>query len=476
MWAGIRLGAPSSWWKSRGDLVQSAVRGVYSTGGGQFSISGTSFVACWVGVEVSRGLAIQTRGIDGCTFSTGAMLAPFATQPRPWAGVQLDTVPGIQVGIPTGATARNTFTSLQHGIFCISSQTTVYNNSFKAMTAGTAPATVAPWSLYNTLYGSGSGLGNGAAIRSICPTNVTIQPSLTVGHPTLAPASSLAPYANEFNLNRYGVYTKYPQAVKVRGNKFNSDRVGVFVSYDLFRSVYVEYNTHYNDSLSIWVGNSPNSSGTLYTNTTGRIADNAITGSGGIFHGIRCDLVTYLGTPLPQYRFLILRNTLNLRGNGIWIESCKRVDVQENVITLAPLPGDKINGITLKTSPNNMVYLNKISSNTVNPADTNVAGVYVQNSGSVIVQCNYTTYIPRHFVFHGSCLSSRFVGNTMTNGVAGLVYRLLGQIGTQGTQAQPSDNQWFGAFSKGHTHMVSSEVIPNSAYSKTLYPKPCLHT
>ncbi len=453
MWSGIRLDASATRWNSSGDYVTSAIRGVWSTSGAAIDLNGSVFDGCWTGVYIDGGVATNYRRIEGCKFLGNVqLLAPFSNQRKPWAGVQINGATGFVVGVAGGGVNR--YDLLQHGVYCRDARVAVYNGKFTNMVASSSAPTVAPWSLL--------GLGMGAGVWSKAGTASL---GLTVGNANGTTPQALAPYANTFTACRYGVYTQGTHALRVRGNTFDRNVQGVRMGAATNNFVYVEYNKHADDGTAIWVGNMPNNNSVYTNNITGRIAENTITSSNaGLHHGIRCDLLTY-PTLAGNYPFQVLHNTLNLRGNGIWVQTSTRINIQDNFVTLSPMPGDSMRGITINSGSRNRVNLNQVTSNTVSISDTLIVGVYVQNSGASIVTCNTTMRLPRHFVFHGNCLGSDFLRNTMQSpggvatlpaGVDGLVCKINGAIGTQGTTSSPSDNRWIGVFSVSHTHAVSS--------------------
>lgn len=460
MWSGIRLSAASSRWNSSGDVLNSAIRGVWSTGGGALDLNGSVFDGCWTGVFVEGGTSTHFRQIQGCKFlSNTSLLAPFQGQRQPWAGVHLENATSFVVGV-AGA-GWNRFDHLQHGVYCRQSRVAVYNSVFLNMVPGTSLPTVAPWSGFGTGMGAGvwsKTTGNGATL------------GLTVGHATATTSTALAPYANTFTSNRYGVYTQGAHTLRVRGNSFTKNTQGVRMGAATNSPLYVEYNKHQDDGTAIWVGNMPNNNTVYSYNITGRVAENTVTsGTASQCHGIRCDLLTY--PPNATYPFQVYHNTVNVRGNAIWLQTSSRINVEDNRITLLPVPGDSITGITVNSANGNRVFNNQVRTNTLGLSSTRVTGIYVFASGQPVVICNYTFAIGRHVVFQGSCPGTFFRGNVMQSatgvltapaGVFGLVLQGSGFIGPQGALTSPSDNQWKGVFTTGQTASLST---PNAALS-----------
>ncbi|MFN8396695.1 MAG: right-handed parallel beta-helix repeat-containing protein [Bacteroidia bacterium] len=422
-------------------MVREAERGLNSWGGTRFTLSNVQFRGCWTGVYATG--QASPRSILGCRFLPppgGGLLPPYATFITGHSGVQLVNVQGFTLGSPTGA--ENRFEQLQHGLFSQNSVVSVYHNRFVGMVATTSVGTP----------------GRGAGIYAFAPLggNNNYTPEVTVGHPTSTALLTLTLHRNIFQNNVRGVMVERRVRARVRGNTFTANRRGYYERLCGGEVVTLERNTHTNDSLAVhlWFGNG----------RQGVVDRNTITGSiGAQMHGIRLDNMNNPNLAAGAWGIQVRNNTLNLRGNGIWLQGSDRVNVEGNSVGLrAQVPLEPLRGISLRSNMSGpcRVHNNTVSSATVlGRGDTAVQALRVFGSPESDVTCNTFENVGRGAVFVLSSFPSRYMGNTMRNCVDGFVLMSLGRIGPQGTNipAVPSENKWLGSFGKSETLSWSSD-------------------
>jgi hypothetical protein len=448
MWSGVHLANASARYDSRRDYFESAWRGVWSKGGAPFGLLETVFRGCWVGVFVGpnpnlgNGNPLHPGRIEGCNFGATTLLPPFSNHAFGWAGVHLDNVMGFTLGIANGQ--MNNFERLQHGLYAWKSNVNAVRNTFSNMQRGSVP--VLPL-----------GTGFGAGIRCINPGAAVQQSySSTVGHPSATSFQTLDGFANKFVECPVGVRIEGKGVVSVRGNYFNANRTGISSVNQNLDRVWVDYNQHDNDSLAIVVAGG--------TKINGHVEFNRITGVnafvGAYHHGIRLGGLTQNLTPAAILPLRVNNNTIKIRGNGIWVEACRRLNVTDNDIELrAMTPQDRMRGIQMSASTNCRIHQNRVTGNAMAAGITRVEGIHVFGSPVTTVTCDTTTSVGYHVTFEMSCPNSVFKGNVMTTGVDGLVYLSWGVIGQQGNLGAASDNRWFGTFAHAHTFSIQSQGI-----------------
>ncbi len=449
MWRDIYLPGLSSRFTSTNDTVRDALHGIWSKNGGAFAVNGTTFRANLIGIEVdSFAGATHPASIRGTKFLNGVLITPQPGQANSFAGINVVSVKGLTIGFPdVNATTENLFDGMVHGIHILTSSVNVYHNRFQNIVV--APNASGP-------------LGTYCGVSAIGDITHPANNSLVVGHPSSTVALILNRHANTFTNCQDGIFVDKAMQVSARGNTFTSNvNDGIYVRRLRGNNLTLERNTFTNNNLGIYAGNS--------TDVVGSLTQNTITGNTTFFrYGIRMDLMQNVGAAQGVFPIQIKNNTIDLRGNGIFLNMNSNINVENNSVrVLRGNTTETIYGIFVGTNTRIRVANNPdIYSNGLGATNVKTAGIYVSRSPETSVICNGIHDVARSAVFVGDCRPSDFLSNAMRNGVDGFVMLDSARIGDQGRIAQvlppylpakPCANSWqIGTFSNSCTNAINS--------------------
>ncbi|HEX8515686.1 MAG TPA: T9SS type A sorting domain-containing protein [Bacteroidia bacterium] len=519
MWAGIVLERGGHLQVINGSVIEDALNAIETntTGSGvpDYTINQAIFNKNAVNIKVAlntgdmsantiknaiftcRNIITPTPGTFASNFSTQktALLTnnPLSLSAYPIAltiagtrsvkGVELNSLSYItaypKIGnAPGGATDRNVFDNLDYGVYLNAARCEIKNSTFQNLKGnqpsychGCTPippygiAVYAPAQtnqLYTSLVIGGSGSNEANAFYD-CYRGMEISNYYSVDATYNTLVCSSTPGTTTFNtIANVGIYLKDIQEnVLVKG-------ISTAPITNWVTGVWFVRNTGTTGTLNpafIIDGNtiSANSAGSctqailvtdIATTTnvaTVQIKNNTITDvkNGIKVSNIKNNMVVYNNPSIA------LRYTSSGTVHGIYIESCDKAEVKNNVInslkagTYTSPDNWELRGIYVKTSTNNKIFCNNISS---------------------VGEC---------MVFESGCLSTSnssyggttngILGNEMTNARTGLMLRTSGVIGQQGSSVSPgfpSSNHWNGspsAFSNGQTFTLSSSAPTSGA-------------
>jgi hypothetical protein len=97
--------------------------------------------------------------------------------------------------------------------------------------------------------------------------------------------------------------------------------------------------------------------------------------------------------------------------------------------------------------------------------DPKLTGIESSFNWRVLVSCNTTNNTVEGIGFRGTSTSSLFRNNTMQNHRYGFFLDQGAEIGTQGSNTIPSDNQWLGSYPSGNYKTMILSVLGSAQFS-----------
>jgi hypothetical protein len=449
MWDGLHLRGTNTRHASAGDTIQNATNGIRSVDGGVFAVNGSTFRANHAGIRAENFTAGPHPGsVRAAKFRDGPLLPPHPPGTRGFAGIAALNVRELTIGFPdNNAATENLFEGMRYGIHAKGSGLNVWHNRFLNIVPPIAAANqLAP--------------GDYSAVWATANVQAFASPDLVAGHKTSTQGGLLGKHGNAFINCQDGVFSDGRINTYVRGNSMDAmPGYGVFVRRQAGNFLRVEHNTFSQNRIAIFAGNSLNVSGLL--------GSNRVTGDTAAFRvAIRMDVISYGALAAGSYPMQVRDNNIDLTGNGIFMNVCAGVNVENNRVRVLRTITKEFNFAIYANSSSRMRIANNpdVSSGGLGATTVKTAGVYVANSPQTSVTCNTIRDVGCCAVVEGICTPGDFLGNTMRNGVDGFVMLNQGEIGLQGrdvvlipySPAVPSDNKWTGTFSNSWTNAVSS--------------------
>ena len=419
MWNTILLDSVTASFKSGSDHFEDAEVAVTAQDGGFYNISNATLTRNHRGTLMLPWATGNTSHIDRSQFSKGGqMLPPYDLEYTSWAGIEINGIPNAAPG------SDNTFDSLHYGIRVINSNAIIQGNHFNYM-------------LPTPLVGQVAGAGIYITQASWGTVQVGQLPSIGgIGQ-------------NTFTLSRYGVYQSGEGDLKVYGNSFSRlSEMAIAAVGQIKDSFLVAYDTIANCRIGIYSG--------LGRDIDAHVRRNLITGnSNSVRTGIFVDGATFPGP--DHFPFLVEDNDISLYGHGLRARAGDHVTFLENTVAMTPgsdtCHAVKLEGMTLSEIRENILssdYSNLTASR------TNMRGIYVESSPQTTVHCNEVQNFGWAITFRSLCNASSLRQNRLLNAVDGLVLTASGEIGTQGSPSDPTDNIWYGSYTNGETHSINS--------------------
>jgi PKD repeat protein len=427
MWKGINLEAAGSELHMSNVTVKHAERAVQSNAGALYDIANSNFINNWVGIQVNLLSVFHAGTVHGSVFTTNAMLfPPYAGFTEGFAGVNLNSVPDIQIGLDVN-NGGNSFSNLQSGIKGNASGARIYNNSFQ-------------------------GIGNMASAvssqKGIYFTSRIISRQLVVG-------GSTAFQPNSFDNVNIGIHTDGRVNTSIVENTFNEIfNYGIWLTRNMPGSLttgshLVENNNFYTQQgkIAIWAQDNNN---TIITIDGNVINDY----SNSIEQGILVSN-TVANTTNPNVLVQVTNNRIRQALLGIGLINVPRVYAAFNRpqvnVTNANLnaTGLTYTGIRMENCLEGELDGNQVSRVGGLPASENqLTGIWVESSMMAYVHENTVEGWGKGIHVQDNNLNSRLYCNTLRKNWNGFYFTnaVIGDQGEDPALNPPSglasDNRW----------------------------------
>jgi Secretion system C-terminal sorting domain len=421
MWEGIHVEDPTAKVRIiKNSVMQNAKNLVYSANGGRFEIENSTLRNNVIGIDVHEYNQPTNSYVRGTTFnSTGTFLPSIPAHPiwltSPLYGIQVEDQYQIQIGDSTLASYQNTFNKMLVGINIKRGRVSVYNNTFKNITARNNAAVPTGYAI--DAIGSKIVAGN--------PIN-----TLIVGTSTASANSK-----NTFNTCSNGIRVFLPFITLVQGNSFQK------ISNTVCESKNTSYNqTYYRNTINATTV--PFKFGIKVTDPgLGKVTinNNGILGSSqfqfGNFNRYGVGILLESTNGLSKTSE-ILRNGVNRTRTGIWIRG-----IQPQGTDSLLLRGNLINMTTnwgasgAPTVPHTGVNLQdcqriyvdstdiRTTGNTVPlGSDSLIRGILVENTTYSVVSDNYLRNMQSGIIARDFVSNTFYVCNQFNRNRTGILF------------------------------------------------------
>ncbi|MCC6370637.1 MAG: T9SS type A sorting domain-containing protein [Bacteroidia bacterium] len=393
----------------------------------------------------------------------------------------------VIVGDQLGGGYQNLFDQLFVGINAVNSSVASYNNVFQNS---------------STLPG-----GAGAGIASV--NTYTNQNNYTTSLDLVSPVSPSV-YVNHFYDCGYGIFAtnlyhfnmqysefQSTQATSIAITPTNAGYCGVYVS----TNSYYDHNVSYNKFMNVYTGVyygfvpaplyvvSPPSYGMYWGNV--KINNNLFCPN--------LSPVIFSPSSLYLHNAVILDNPMNsslitagllsrsievnnnqmhrvhngISATGFW-KGTTVVQANNNYISLSPTT-NSIRQFAIKKNYNvaSSANTNTIISLTMQ-SYTNTTGIYGNYNINLSAQCNSVGIVNNSFDFEGWNQATKWRNNVMADSYNGLKLSINGEINTQGSNTNPSDNYWqnstWWSMPNNCTFNENSQVLNSKLYLRNNNP------
>ncbi|MEM9858238.1 MAG: right-handed parallel beta-helix repeat-containing protein [Bacteroidota bacterium] len=421
MWEGIVIESGGSFY-SRKSTISNAVTAVNLQAGAFFSTNQTSYINNLKGIEVPPGGGTRTLIIGaGNRFVGEGLLPPPHQDKQPYAGILLNDVSGVTIGVPPGHHGDippNVFARMENGIIARNADFSLTNALISNLRPERPPAGYSDISSYG-VYAEGSGIHT-AIIDGGNTPSVRIHNS------------------------DYGIYLSGMNGDVINAN-ISDVEVGVWVAYTPYGQIRVEDSEISANDYGIALLQANTVSAFIINNEITAL-DNAeaaifATGCSG-YIGIR-DNSFYLDEARK----------------GIYLLDSKHGDIQNNTLLLYnSFPSGDIAALQLEYSQYIAAFCNLISSDGEGTEES--WSVYVQDAADNSLSCNATGFTRHGISFLGSCLGSTLKGNEIDYHYAGLELGggVAGSDAVIGPQALQGNTWWEDYGWKGAWHYAMDQL------------------
>ncbi|MGZ4155739.1 MAG: T9SS type A sorting domain-containing protein [Bacteroidia bacterium] len=433
MWDKIEIESGATLIADKNTLIEDAKAAVYSVAGGNYQLNGVHLnrnlkhmvLTPYTGVH--PGLIENSNLTCQAISSALATLAPPYTGYRTAVGIEINSVKSVTIGVSMGAATENNFKNMNIGISATKSIVTVYGNNFRNITAGAAPNT---------------GIAAIKAVGQAMPFPVGYVPnSLKVGDGTALHSNTINNCANgivtDVNMNvsisLNSIKNISARGIYIRGNKaLNTVNITKDTITNFSTGIFCELNNLCTTSITLNKINSP----AITASSTG---------------------IALAGINSTHDLYTIYNNDIDKVSTGVLARSETKAVIDGNRINVRPITL-LVSGIGVFLSNNigTSVTTNIIQCIPATTTNTNVKGVFVQDSPNTIVKCNeaYNFGASIHFDGPANTFGTVF-NNLMKNGKYALWLSNGVALGNQGGPAPTgvaSDNKWQGTFT-AHTFL-----------------------
>jgi len=409
---------------------------IVSVGGGVVDISSSCvFTDNYIGIHfkpfVSNHLARIVSALFQCTGNAN-MLPPHAGQ-RSYAGIVIDSVESITIGVPNNINYLNTFDNLDYGIKSTASNLTVYNNYFKDLALSSMPFLPPGYGIYSE-------------------NQTATAKSLVVG------TSATGTYNDNLFWNCHaGVYIVKNQNISIVQNAFDfTGHTAVYFESCLANTISIEYNIITRGIYGVY-------GRYLRRYSNNNILHNTITNSGT---GICIENDILAKAPLSiLFNNIITPGYIGIKTTNI----SNSADVSYNDVQFNLSNANMNNahfGILVQNSPQTRLYGNAINNlgTTITTNPYNLQGIAVQTTTEADLCDNDATKLGYGVCFTGYCNSSKIKRTDMTSCYTGIRLESA-TIGTQGLSTQPWDNRWY--TNAGPYRIAGSPAVATNWYYRT---------
>jgi len=215
MWKGIELQDNTAHLIMNNTLVEDAINGVTSIGGGDYQLTNCTFNRCYRGIYVSQYAGTHTGVVQGTKFTCEASTSHLAPLPVPTKlfipylngqtaeGILIDQVNNITIGALGGATLTNNFVNIKTGICVNRSPAVIQNNAFMCTDMINFPMDTGV-SLYNN--SSTPGLSITPYVGASASSNYNIFSNVNIGIHVLGLSSHIR--GNYMSNPKYGIWVR----------------------------------------------------------------------------------------------------------------------------------------------------------------------------------------------------------------------------------------------------------------------------
>jgi hypothetical protein len=426
MWMGINMVHAGARLTMTRDLLEDAIKGVYSQSGANYVIRNSEFRDNWIGVHMGAHAGTHLGEVRGTRFTANAqrLLPPYAGV-HAEAGVWVDQVGQATIGLP-GNTNRNHFDSVAVGVLCTFSNVDVQNSAFDRIllkpdqkgrpgnggygcgvfARGTPGVQVAP---FHIRVGEDSNLNTGRGCSfTDCPT---------------------------------GIYVRENIALRARRDTIDGQTQGVYgIRMDLNTAdtLLVRYCQFRGSNFGIY--------SVLNSGAATRVVGNEFTSTDTVQRGAVYiyDFNTFNLHASNLKGTLINGNYIRQDGVGIEVNGVAGLEISNNTLitTGFALPARaRTFAVSLNACDGAHVWANELTNQNLNDS---ISGLWLNASSRDTVRCNEMRNFDVDMRTWGSCNFAELRSNKFIGGNTGLLLESGGLIGIQGDSLNPTRNEWLG--------------------------------